>query len=396
MLNRTLEQLTDYPFDRLRRLLDGLEPPADMKPIIMSLGEPQHEPPALITEVIARHSSDWGKYPPVLGTPDLLTAIVDWLVNRYKLADGFLDPSKHVVSVNGTKEALFMIGDLCVPRSKMGQRPAVLIPNPFYQVYMGAAVVRDAEPIYLPATKETNFLPDFQSLDPQLLSRTALAYLCIPANPQGAVGDIQYLKSTVELARRYDFVLAVDECYAEIYDRFQPPGILQACQEVNGTLNNVLAFHSLSKRSNAPGLRSGFVAGDPELVAGLKTLRNYGGAAVPIPLLAASTALWRDEKHVEDNRSLYHQKFDRADQILTDQFEYYRPEGGFYLWLNVGNGEKAAQRLWTVAGVKVIPGQYLSKNGLDNSSPGDNYIRIALVQESDLAAEALNSIVKTI
>ena len=147
----------------------------------------QHEPPALITEVIARHSSDWGKYPPVLGTPDLLRAIVDWLVNRYKLAEGFLDPSRHVVSVNGTKEALFMIGDLCVPRSKMGQRPAVLIPNPFYQVYMGVAVVRDAEPIYLPATKETNFLPDFQSLDPQLLSRTALAYLCIPANPQGAV-----------------------------------------------------------------------------------------------------------------------------------------------------------------------------------------------------------------
>ena len=187
MLNRTLEQLTDYPFDRLRRLLDGLEPPADMKPIMMSLGEPQHKPPALITEVIARHSSDWGKYPPVLGTPDLLRAIVDWLVNRYKLAEGFLDPSRHVVSVNGTKEALFMIGALCVPRSKMGQRPAVLIPNPFYQVYMGAAVVRDAEPIYLSATKETNFPPDFQSLDPQLLSRTALAYLCIPANPQGAV-----------------------------------------------------------------------------------------------------------------------------------------------------------------------------------------------------------------
>ena len=270
------------------------------------------------------------------------------------------------------------------------------MPNPFYQVYLGAAVVRDAEPIYLPATKETGFLPDFQSLDPTLLERTVLAYLCSPSNPQGAIADIQYLKAVIDLARRNNFVLAVDECYTEIYDKVEPPGVLQACQEMGRDLTNVLAFHSLSKRSNAPGLRSGFVAGDPKLVAWLKTLRNYGGAAVPVPLLAASTALWQDEVHVEQNRSLYRQKFNRADQIFCDRLDYRRPDGGFYLWLKVGNGEEAARRLWTEAGVRVIPGKYLSNAGLDDVSPGDEYIRIALVQKLNFVRDALTRLVRTL
>jgi len=396
MYNDTLDCLTEYPFDRLRHLLDNLEPPNKLEPVMMSLGEPQHDPPPLIAETIASYSGEWGKYPPIVGTSDLLIAIVDWLGNRYNLTDRFLEPSKHVVCVNGTKEALFMAGDLCIPRSKRGQRPAVLIPNPFYQVYMGATVVRDAEPIYLPATKETGFLPEFQSLDPILLERTALAYLCTPSNPQGAIADIQYLKTAIELARRYDFVLAVDECYSEIYDSVQPPGVLQACQEMDNDLTNVLAFHSLSKRSNAPGLRSGFVAGDPKLVAWLKKLRNYGGAAVPVPLLAASTALWQDEVHVEHNRSLYRQKFDRADQILDGRLDYSRPAGGFYLWLNVGNGEEATRRLWTEAGVRVIPGKYLSNSGPNNVSPGDAYIRIALVQKLNIVGDALTRLVQTL
>ena len=396
MYNDTLDCLTEYPFDRLRHLLDNLEPPNKLEPVMMSLGEPQHDPPPLIAETIASYSGEWGKYPPIVGTSDLLIAIVDWLGNRYNLTDRFLEPSKHVVCVNGTKEALFMAGDLCIPRSKRGQRPAVLIPNPFYQVYMGATVVRDAEPIYLPATKETGFLPEFQSLDPILLERTALAYLCSPSNPQGAIADIQYLKTAIELARRYDFVLAVDECYSEIYDSVQPPGVLQACQEMDNDLTNVLAFHSLSKRSNAPGLRSGFVAGDPKLVAWLKKLRNYGGAAVPVPLLAASTALWQDEVHVEHNRSLYRQKFDRADQILDGRLDYSRPAGGFYLWLNVGNGEEATRRLWTETGVRVIPGKYLSNSGPKNVSPGDAYIRIALVQKLNIVGDALTRLVQTL
>lgn len=389
MFNQVLNKLTDYPFDRLRHLLNGIEPPENQKPVIMSLGEPQHDPPSLVGEVIARHANEWGKYPPVIGSPDLLNAITDWLGSRYQLVDGFIEPSRHLVAVNGTKEALYMVGDLCIPRNKSGQQPTVLIPNPFYQVYMGAAVVRDAEPVYLPATKKTGFLPDFKSINPQILARCALVYLCSPANPQGTIAEIKYLREAVELALRYDFVLAVDECYAEIYDTVQPPGILQACQNVNESLTNILAFHSLSKRSNAPGLRSGFVAGDPKLVAGLKVLRNYGGAAIPGPLMAASAALWRDEPHVEENRKKYRKKFDIADQILENKFEYYRPMGGFYAWLNVGDGETAARRLWSEAGIKVIPGKFLSKSGSNGSSPGDEYIRIALVHDPSFLSDAL-------
>ena len=393
MLNQSLDQLTDYPFDRLRTLTDGVNPPADQTPIIMSLGEPQHKPPPFVSEIIAQHSSEWGQYPSVNGSPDLLEAIVEWLGRRYSLKDGLLEPTKHVVAVNGTKEALYMIGDLCVPLSKAEMRPAVLIPNPFYRVYMGTAIVRGAEPIYLSATKKSGFLPDFQSIDPELLTRSTLVYLCTPANPQGSVANIEYLKTVIELAQRYKFVLAVDECYAEIYNNFQPPGILQACQETNSSLKNILAFHSLSKRSNAPGLRSGFVVGDPELVAGLKILRNYGGAAIPSPLMAASAALWRSEVHVEENRVWYRSKFDQADQILVNKFEYYRPEGGFFLWLNVGDGEIAAERLWTQSGIKVMPGKYLSKPVLNDLGPGDAYIRVALVHDSDLVADALKRIV---
>ena len=396
MINPVLDKLADYPFDRLRHLLSGIEPPTNQNPIIMSLGEPQHEPPSFVVDVISRHANEWGKYPPVIGTPDLLNAVVEWLGNRYRLADGFVEPTRHVVAVNGTKEALYMVGDLCVPRNILGQRPAVLIPNPFYQVYMGAAVVRDAEPVYLPATKTTGFLPDFQSLDPQLLARCALVYLCSPANPQGTIADITYLREAVELALRYDFVLAVDECYAEIYDTLQPPGILQACQDINGPLTNILAFHSLSKRSSAPGLRSGFVVGDPKLVAGLKMIRNYGGAAIPGPLMAASAALWRDEPHVEINRTKYRQKFDTADQILKNKFEYYRPMGGFFAWLNVGDGEAAAQKLWSDAGIRVIPGKYLSKKDSNGSNPGDEYIRIALVHDPDLISEALRRLINNL
>ncbi len=396
MYNYALDLLSDYPFDRLRDLLGGLQPPDDQTLMMMSLGEPQHQPPSFVAEIIAEHSHDWGKYPPVIGTPSVLQAIVEWLCGRYKLPEGFLGLNENVVAVNGTKEALFMIGDLSIPQTTPNQPPVVLIPNPFYQVYMGAAVIKGAKPVYLSATKETGFLPDFQSLDETILKQTSLAYLCSPSNPQGAVANIQYLKSVVELARRYDFVLAVDECYAEIYDTVQPPGILQACFEIGRGLNNVLSLQSLSKRSNVPGIRSGFVAGDEKLIAKLKVLRNYGGAAVPLPLLAASEALWRDEKHVEDNRALYRRKFEAADQVLGNRFEYYRPEGGFYLWLNVDDGETAAKRLWTNAGVSVVPGLYLSKTEPNDTSPGDKYIRVALVHKQEFVTEALNRLVRVL
>jgi len=396
MYNNDLDKLTDYPFDRLRALLNPLSPPEDKEPLIMSLGEPQHAPPALLAETVAANSDLWGKYPPVAGSVDLLASIGGWLTRRYGLSDGTIDPTENIVAVSGTREALYMVGGLAIPDRKNGGKPAVLIPNPFYQVYIGAAVMSRAEPVYLAATRETGFLPDFTPLDEPTLGRTALAYLCTPANPQGAIADLDYLKQAIQLARKYDFVLAIDECYAEIYNQTPPPGALEACADMGGGFENVLIFHSLSKRSNAPGLRSGFVAGDPDLIKKLKTLRNYGGASLPGPIMAASATLWRDEHHVAANRALYRQKFDRADQLLAGRFGYYRPEGGFYLWLDVGDGENAAARLWQGAGVRVIPGAYLARAGRDGVNPGDPYIRIALVQDPELISEALSRLVATL
>jgi len=263
-------------------------------------------------------------------------------------------------------------------------------------VYVGAAVMSRAEPVYLSATPETGFLPDLGALDIETLKRTALAYICSPANPQGTIASLDYLKTALELARKYDFVLAVDECYAEIYDAAPPPGALEAAGQLGGALDHLLVFHSLSKRSSAPGLRSGFVAGDADLIAKLKTLRNYGGATMPVPLLAASAALWRDEAHVRTNRDLYRQKFDIADKLLSGQFGYYRPEGGFYLWLDVGDGEAAAKKLWGQAGVKVIPGAYLARLDRDGFNPGIPYIRVALVQEPGTIGDALSRIRDTL
>ena len=394
MFNRDLDRLTDYPFDRLRALLDGIEPPASAEPLIMSLGEPQHAPPKLIQETIAAHADGWAKYPPVAGSKELLATVSDWLTRRYGLTSLALDPVKNIVAVNGTKEALFMVGDICVPRTKNGRRPAVLIPNPFYQVYVGATVLRGAEPVYLSATKETGFLPDFENLDVDLLKRTALVFLCTPANPQGAIASLTYLKKAIDLARKYNFILALDECYADIYDTVPPPGGVEAAQELGQGLTNLLVFHSLSKRSNAPGLRSGFVAGDPQLIKAFRTLRNYGGAAVPLPLLAASAALWRDDKHADQNRIMYRAKFDRADQLLDGKFGYYRPEGGFYLWLDVADGEDAARRLWTEGAIKVIPGAYLARPDQDGTNPGNRYVRIALVQDPEVIDDALTRMVE--
>ncbi|HEY4635492.1 MAG TPA: aminotransferase class I/II-fold pyridoxal phosphate-dependent enzyme, partial [Rhodospirillales bacterium] len=294
MLNPRVSDLPDYPFDRLRTLLDGVEPPAGMKPLVLSVGEPRHSPPAMIAETLAENAGLWGRYPPGDGTPEFRAAVADWLIRRYGLGEGAVDPDRHVLPVAGTREALYLISALVVPQKKAGGAPAVVMPNPFYHVYGGAAAVCGAEPIYLSAAPETGFLPDIAALDEKTLKRTALFYFCSPANPQGAVAGIETLKAAIRLAREHDFVLVADECYAEIYDRDPPPGALQACAALGEGFDNVLVFHSLSKRSSAPGLRSGFVAGDDKLIKPFKRLRNYVGPQVPMPAIAASTALWRD------------------------------------------------------------------------------------------------------
>ena len=384
-----LERIGDYPFDRLRALLNPVTPRVN-EPIMLSIGEPQHTPPPIIKETVSEHAALWGRYPPMAGTAEFRRAVADWLTRRYALPDGLLDPDKNVIPVSGTREALFMIALAAVPeRGEGAAPPAVLMPNPFYQVYLGAAVVAGGEPVLVPATREVGFLPDFAALPEATLDLAALAYYCSPANPQGAIAALDTLRALVRLARRHGFVMAFDECYSEIYAADPPPGGLAACAAEGGGLEGVLVFNSLSKRSSAPGLRSGFVAGDERLIRRFTRLREYGGAAPPLPLLAAATALWRDEAHVAENRALYRKKFDLAEAALGGKHGFYRPDGGFYLWLEVGDGEAAAQRLWREAGIRVMPGAYLARADASGRNPGAGYIRCALVHDLETTDRAL-------
>ncbi len=377
-LNGQLNHLTDYPFRRLAALLGGETFP---DAVVMSIGEPQHLPPPQVTQILAEQASGWGKYPPSRGTPSFREAVRQWLSRRFSLPDGMLDPETAILPVAGTREALYLIAQTVIP-SGGGH---VLLPNPFYQVYVGAAVMAGATPVLVPGAEGDASQPDFSTLPEETLARTRLAYLCSPANPQGTVASLELLERTILLARRYGFVLAVDECYSEIWDQVAPPGALQACANLGGSLDNVVIFHSLSKRSSVPGLRSGFVAGDPRIIASFDRLRSYGGAAVPVPILAASTALWLDETHVEENRALYRAKFDAAERQLKGRFDFVRPAGGFFLWLNVEDGEQAALKLWQQARIRVLPGKYLSSAGA-----GDKYIRVALVHDIVTVERALS------
>lgn len=398
MHNNILDQLSDYPFDRLRALLRDIAPPPGVNEIHMQIGEPKHAPPEFIAPILTHDISEWGRYPPPNAPAELRRAIADWLGARYALPDGMIDPDRQIALVSGTREALFMAALLAIPEKKAGQKPVVLIPNPFYQVYVGGAAIGRAEVVLVPAGPETGFQPDFAAVDPAILERTALAYLNTPANPQGSIADMTQLKTAVGLAQKYDFVLAVDECYAEIYTAEPPPGALAACAALGGAdgCRNVLIFHSLSKRSNVPGLRSGFVAGDTGLIALLLRLRQYGGAQLPLPVMHASTALWSDEAHVEASRNLYREKFDLALDILDGAFGAVRPGGAFYLWLDVGDSETATQRLWGEAGVRVLPGTYLARDGADGVNPGKPFIRAALVHDIDTTRDAVTRIRDTL
>lgn len=400
--NDRLDRLTDYPFTRLANLLSGVTPRANIAPVMLSVGEPQHAPPALLDETLRANVAGWGKYPPVAGTPDFRDAVGDWLTRRYALPTGLFQAESSVLPVSGTREALFLLALLAVPPTKAGKQPAVLMPNPFYAPYEGAAVLAGAEPVFLSGTRETGFLPDLDALTPDLLERTALFYLCTPANPQGAAASAAYLARALGLARDYGFVLAVDECYAEIYLDRPPAGALQvaaglAAGSAAGGPNpwsNLLVFHSLSKRSSAAGLRSGFVAGDPTLIGRFTRLRSYSNAGMPLPVVAASTALWRDEAHVEENRRLYRAKFAAAEAELKGRYGYYRPDGGFFLWLEVGDGEEATRRLWAEGAIRVLPGAYLARSNPGEPNPGASFIRVALVQDADTVGQACAAIVR--
>jgi succinyldiaminopimelate transaminase len=400
MLNPLLASLTAYPFDRLRRLLDAVEPPVGLAPLVLSVGEPRHPPPPMVAEILGREAAGWGRYPPIDGTPEFREAVAGWLCRRYGLPEGLVEPVRQILPVAGSREALYLVAGATLPRRKAGGPPVVLIPNPFYQVYQGAALMHAAEAVYLEAAADTGFLPDLDAISADVLERTALFFLCSPANPQGAVADLAYLSRAIALARRHRFVLAVDECYTEIYDREPPPGALQACADIgdqgHGAFANVIVFHSLSKRSSVPGLRSGFVAGDPELIGEFRRLRSFGGASVGLPILAASAALWRDDAHVEANRRLYRAKLDLAERLLAGRFGFYRPPGGFFLWLDVGDGEAAALKLWRDAAVRVLPGGYLAQADAAGANSGRPYLRMALIDDLAATEDALRRVLKTL
>jgi N-succinyldiaminopimelate aminotransferase len=366
--------LPEYAFPRLRTLLDAHAPGGE--PIAMTIGEPKHPMPGFVAEVLAENIGGFAVYPPNDGTPDLLAAISGWIGRRY----GVTVEADRLMALNGTREGLFNAGLALCPEEKRGQRPVVLMPNPFYQVYAVAALAAGAEPVYVPATATTGFLPDYAALPPALLDRVALAYICSPANPQGAVASADYWAALLALAERHDFTVLADECYSEVWHKAPPPGILQAAAGTDP--ERVFAFHSLSKRSNLPGLRSGFVAGGAQGIARIRKLRAFAGAPLPLPLQKVAERAWADEAHVTASRALYQEKFADASQVFAGVQGFQLPEGGFFLWLPVDDGEAAALRLWRETGVRVLPGAYLSRE-VNGDNPGKGYIRAALVAPRD-------------
>ncbi len=382
---------TRSPFVRLTELIGDITPG---QPVIdLGVGEPKHGVPAFVAPVMAAHINEFGRYPKNDGTPQFRHAVADWAARRYKL-DRVPDPDREVLVLNGSREGLFL-GAIAARRhvtNRVG-RPVIIIPNPFYAAYSAGAAVADCEMVYLPATRQTGFLPDLDLLDDALLRRTVAMFLASPSNPQGAVADLTYLQRAAAMARRHGFLLFSDECYSEIYTRSAPPGILEA---TGSPFENVVLFQSLSKRSNLPGLRIGFAMGDRRFIAKFLELRTVAAPQVPIPAQEVAVAAYRDEVHVEANRDLYREKFDLADQIIGDRYGYRRPAGGFFLWLDVaalGGSEAAATRLWREAGVRVLPGRYAARDQDDGSNPGTDYIRVAMVHDRETTAEALHRIV---
>ena len=364
--------LPEYAFPRLRKLLDST--PAGGEVVHLTIGEPRHPMPDFVGEVLAANMDGFAKYPPNEGTPELLGAISGWIGQRYDFDVG---PERNM-ALNGTREGLFNAALALSPETKNGKKPVVLIPNPFYQVYAVAAVEVGAEPVFVPATEETGFLPDFAALPAEILDRATIAYLCSPANPQGSVASRDYLAGLLHLAQKHDFRLFADECYCELYRTAPPPGALQVAVAEGIDPERVAVFHSLSKRSNLPGLRSGFVAAGAESMKHIRQLRAYSGAPLPLPIQRVSERVWAEESHVVANRALFLQKYEDAAEIFAGVNSFRLPEGGFFLWLPVEDGEQAALKLWRETGVRVLPGAYLARE-VGGHNPGKGYIRVALV-----------------
>jgi N-succinyldiaminopimelate aminotransferase len=398
-MNPDLARLQPYPFEKLARLKAGIEPPADHDPITLAIGEPKHSPPQFVAEELLSHLHGLASYPSTKGSAALRQAITDWLYRRFHLPSGSLDAERHILPVNGTREALFAIAQCVIDR----RRPArVLMPNPFYQIYEGAALLAGAEPYFLNTTEDTDLAPDFDAVPESVWQDCQLLYLCTPGNPTGAVIAEDTLQGLIGLAERHDFIIASDECYSEIYfDEAQPPvGLLQAAAAMgNDAYRRCLVFHSLSKRSNLPGMRSGFVAGDADIIAAFFQYRTYHGCSMAPYTQAASISAWHDEQHVRENRHYYQQKFTAVLDILAPVMAISRPDAGFYLWPRTAVDDTVfARELYARHNVTVLPGSYLSRDA-HGGNPGSFHIRIALVAEQDecvAAAERIRALCESL
>ena len=384
------------PFTELRRLLHGIDP-GHKEPIDLTIGEPRDAMPPFVAEKIAEAAASFAKYPPIRGTPELGNAIAEWIARRYG-PEVAVDPEREVLPLSGSREGLFYAAIPAVGRKQAKGQPAILMCNPYYGAYFGAALAVDAEPVFLNATEATGHLPDLDEIagDKGLLDRTAALYLCSPANPQGAVASAAYIGRALELARAHDFMLFLDECYSEIYSAEPPPGALQVAAATSERFRNLITFNSLSKRSNLPGLRSGFCAGDAKFLETFAEIRNLVAPQMPGPTQHASAEVWREEAHVIANRQAYREKYDVCDIHLSGRYGHHRPAGGFFLWLDVtnfGGSGDAAVTLWKHCGVKVLPGVFLAQAGRDGTNPGANYVRLALVHDVVTVGKALERFV---
>lgn len=390
-MNPDLQRLQPYPFEKLNALKGQVSPPADLAHIALSIGEPKHEPPAFALQTLVDNLPRIANYPTTKGLPELRQAIAQWLTQRFQLTG--VDAETQVLPVNGTREALFAFAQAVIDRSSA---PLVVSPNPFYQIYEGAAFLAGAEPYFLNCNKDKGYIPDFDSVPADVWQRCQLLFLCSPGNPTGAVIDTDTLKKLIALADEHDFIIASDECYSELYfDEAQPPvGLLQACAELGrNDYRRCVVFHSLSKRSNLPGLRSGFVAGDADVMSKFLLYRTYHGCAMPITSQLASIAAWNDETHVKANRDAYRSKFDAVLNILDGVLDVTKPDASFYLWprLNGISDIDFAQRLFAEQHITVLPGRFIARQA-EGLNPGENHVRMALVATLEECTEAAQRI----
>ncbi|WP_075880882.1 succinyldiaminopimelate transaminase [Vreelandella massiliensis] len=395
-MNPDLDALHPYPFEKLAALKAKLIAPTDLDPIPLTIGEPQHAPFAAALKKLHAHQAEFARYPATAGLPGLRQTIANWASARFSLQA--LDAETQVLPVNGTREAIFAFVQAALDQT----RPAkVAVPNPFYQIYEGATLLAGGEPLYLDCTAENGFRPNFSAVPADTWREVQIVFVCSPGNPTGAVTPVEEFKQLIKLADEFDFIIASDECYSELYldEAHPPPGLLQACAELNRhDYQRCLVFHSLSKRSNLPGLRSGFVAGDAALIAPFKRYRTYHGCAMSLPLQHASIAAWQDEAHVRANREAYREKFAAVTQELAPVLDFPTPEASFYLWPAVPGGDDIAftQRLFEQAHVSVLPGSLMGSVGTSGVNPGSGRLRLALVAELAPTLEAAQRIRRVI